>query len=222
MQETNGPLCCTQCGKNISGLSRFCDHCGTPVRPMVQQPVQPQATHPRAVRSSNTTHTAVIVFLVVVALFVVVIFVIAPKGADIGSSQPKTDYPETGVSDEYCKNFPFDEKCPNHKQYKSPNLAHQPDQLHPDGDSTLGCLQMVRKSGETDESFTYVRGTVKNICGRDFSYVEVSFKLLDRDGNVVGTAIANQTNLKNGETWKFQAMGTPAAHHDRFEGVSAY
>jgi hypothetical protein len=81
---------------------------------------------------------------------------------------------------------------------------------------------MVRKKGEFDESFTYVSGTVKNTCGRDFSYVEVSFKLIDHDGNVVGTAVANQTNLKDGETWKFQAMGTPAAHRTRFEGVSAY
>lgn len=122
----------------------------------------------------------------------------------------------------YCKNFPFNDKCPNHEQYKGPSLAHQPDQLHPDRASALACLQMARKKGEIDESFTYVNGTVKNTCGRDFSYVEVSFKLIDHDGNVVGTAVANQTNLKDGETWKFQAIGTPAAHRDRFEGLSAY
>jgi len=87
-----------------------------------------------------------------------------------------------------------------------------------DNHGKLGTL-LISKG---NKSFTYVSGTVKNTCGRDFSYVEVSFKLIDHDGNVVGTAVANQTNLKDGETWKFQAMGTPAAHHDRFEGVSAY
>lgn len=210
MSETNEPLYCTQCGKNIPGSSQFCDQCGTPVRPIVQQPAQPQAA-----RSSKAVQIAVVA--VVAFLFCcLALFALVQWSAQGGATNNASNDPA------YCKNFPFDDKCPNHEQYKSPGVAHQPDKLRPDGDSTLGCLQMVRKKGEVDESFTYVSGTVKNTCGRDFSYVEVSFKLIDHDGNVVGTAVANQTNLKDGETWKFQAMGTPAAHHDRFEGVSAY
>ncbi|MGA7291936.1 MAG: FxLYD domain-containing protein [Terriglobales bacterium] len=81
---------------------------------------------------------------------------------------------------------------------------------------------MVRKRAVVDDFGTTITGTIKNDCGRDFSYVQVTFKLFDRSDNVVGTALANQANLKNGETWKFEATGTPAAHHDRLDEISAY
>lgn len=186
------------------------------MKPVVQPSAQPQPAPPTIPRKSRTVQIAAITIAAFLS-FCFLLFALAQWSAQGGGAA-------NNASDvaAYCKNFPFDDKCPNHEQYKSPSLAHQPDQLDSDGDSTLGCLQMVRKNGEVDGSFTYVRGTVKNTCGRDFSYVEVSFELLDHEGNVVGTAIANQTNLRNGETWKFQAMGTPAAHHDRYEGVSAY
>ncbi len=177
---------------------------------MAEQSVPPQTD-----RRSKGAQIAVVV--IVAFLFSgLVVFAIVQWSAQGGAANTASD------DAAYCKNFPFDDKCPNHEQYKGPSLAHQPDQLHPDRASALACLQMARKKGEIDESFTYVNGTVKNTCGRDFSYVEVSFKLIDHDGNVVGTAVANQTNLKDGETWKFQAIGTPAAHRDRFEGLSAY
>ena len=73
-----------------------------------------------------------------------------------------------------------------------------------------------------DEFGTTITGTLRNNCGKDFSYIEVTFKLFDRAGNVVGTALANQTNLKAGETWRFKAFGTPAARHDRLDEISAY
>lgn len=193
MHETNEPLYCTQCGKKIPGASLFCDQCGTPVSPIVQQPAQQLP----AARRSKAVQIGVIAFVAFI-FSCLVLFALVQWSAQGGGA---------GNANEDAK---------------TPTVARQPDQLQPDIDSTLACLKMVRKGGEIDESFTYVTGTVKNTCGRDFSYVEVSFKLLDRDGNVVGTAVANQTNLKDGETWKFQAIGTPAAHRDRFERVSAY
>jgi hypothetical protein len=187
-------------------------------------PVQP-AAQLQAARSSNTTRFAVI--LAFVALFVVVLWVVAlsmqrtgteTSGATENSNQKAVQNP--GVDATYCKNFPFDEKCPNPK--KLPSIAHQPDQSHSGDDPSSLCLEMVRKSGDVDEFGTTITGTVRNNCGKDFSYVEVTFKLFDRAGNVVGTALANQTNLKAGETWKFKAFGTPAAHHDRFDEIRAY
>jgi len=123
----------------------------------------------------------------------------------------------------FCKNFPFDEKCPNHDQYKASGIVHQPDQLHPDADSTSVCLERGKRSSEVDEYdiATTITGTVKNNCGRDFSYVEIDFKLFDHKGNVVGTAMANQTNLKAGETWKYKAVGVPA-YSNRFDSVTVY
>jgi hypothetical protein len=218
MHETNRPLLCTQCGKSNPGSSLFCDQCGSPVRLTVQPVAQQQAA-----KSFNAAHSAAIVFLVVVALFVVVVFVIAPKGADTVSSKPNTTNNSTLDLAEYCKNFAFDEQCPNHDQYRTSPIAHPaPDQLHAGEDPSSVCLEMVRNRGEVDEFGTTVTGTVRNNCGKDFSYVQVTFKLFDRSGNVVGTALANQNDLKAGETWKFKAFGTPAAHHDTFLSITAY
>lgn len=85
------------------------------------------------------------------------------------------------------------------------------------------CLERGKRNSEVDEYevATTITGTVKNNCGRDFSYVEIGFKLFDHKGNVVGTAIANQTNLKAGETWKYKAVGEPA-HSNRFDSITAY
>ena len=85
------------------------------------------------------------------------------------------------------------------------------------------CLERGKRSSEVDEYevATTITGTVKNNCGKDFSYVEIQFKLFDHKGNVVGTAMANQTNLKAGETWKYKAVGEPA-YSNRFDSITAY
>src|SRR6266852_8892186 len=74
---------CTQCGKNISESSRFCDQCGKPVELTVQPVVQQQAAR----RASNSNRFAILVDAlnvdipwpqtVVVSLFVFVLCVIA-------------------------------------------------------------------------------------------------------------------------------------------------
>ena len=61
---------CTQCGKNISDSSQFCDQCGKPVELAVQPVVQQQAAR----RASKSNWFAV---LVVISLFVFVLCVIA-------------------------------------------------------------------------------------------------------------------------------------------------
>jgi predicted nucleic acid-binding Zn ribbon protein len=119
MQEANGRLHCTQCGKNISASSLFCDQCGSPVRVIVQPVAQPQAA-----RSSNTARPAEIVILGVGALLVVLVCIVGllSKGA---STDPATSNSKLNLAD-FCKNFPFDDKCPDHDQYKSRSMAHQP------------------------------------------------------------------------------------------------
>ena len=61
------------------------------------------------------------------------------------------------------------------------------------------------KMVEKDYS-TYIVGTIKNNSGIDKEYIEVSFTLYDADGNNIGTAWTNTNNLKDGGTWKFEAM----------------
>ena len=49
-------------------------------------------------------------------------------------------------------------------------------------------------------------GIIKNNSGSDKGYIQISFTLYDADGNNIGTALANTNNLKDGGTWKFEAI----------------
>ena len=53
---------------------------------------------------------------------------------------------------------------------------------------------------------TYISGVVKNNTSKKYSYVQITFALFDKDGNKVGTALANVNSLDAGETWKFEAI----------------
>ncbi len=84
------------------------------------------------------------------------------------------------------------------------------------------CLELVKKSGSYDEYSTTITGTIKNNCGRSFSYVQVTFKLTDDSGAVVGTAMANQSSLDAGETWKFKAHGFTPSKRYRLDEITAF
>jgi uncharacterized protein YdeI (YjbR/CyaY-like superfamily) len=60
---------------------------------------------------------------------------------------------------------------------------------------------------ETDQIATYLKGIVKNNSGKDCTYVQITFNLYDKDGNQIGTALANVNNLEKDGTWKFKALG---------------
>ena len=49
-------------------------------------------------------------------------------------------------------------------------------------------------------------GIIKNNSGSDKGYIQISFTLYDADGNNIGSTLANTNNLKNGGTWKFEAI----------------
>lgn len=49
-------------------------------------------------------------------------------------------------------------------------------------------------------------GILKNNTDTDKSYIQITFAVKDKDGNKLGTAMANINNLKAGETWKFEAI----------------
>ena len=50
-----------------------------------------------------------------------------------------------------------------------------------------------------------IKGTIKNISGRDYDYVQVEYVVYDASGNNIGTAIDNINNLAAGDTWSFSA-----------------
>ncbi len=59
---------------------------------------------------------------------------------------------------------------------------------------------------EKDEFQTYVTGILKNNTDKEKSYVQIVFSVNDKDGNKVGSALANVNNLEAGKTWKFKAV----------------
>jgi hypothetical protein len=93
--------------------------------------------------------------------------------------------------------------------------------------ASLSCLsvQTTNAYGHNplSDQIAGIMGTVGNSCGRPFSYVQVTYKLFDKTGNVVGTAMANQSNLGDGETWKFDAVGLcDSATHYKLDEVLAH
>ena len=55
--------------------------------------------------------------------------------------------------------------------------------------------------------YVTISGYAKNTSKKTMDYVSITFTLYDSSGNVVGTAIDNQSSLGAGETWVYSAMG---------------
>jgi hypothetical protein len=53
--------------------------------------------------------------------------------------------------------------------------------------------------------YGYIVGSIRNNTDHRYNYVQVSFSLYDRNGNRIGTALANTSGLGPGETWRFKA-----------------
>jgi len=85
------------------------------------------------------------------------------------------------------------------------------------------CLDFVSPpQGEVNEYSTRISGVIKNNCGRDFRFVQVSFKLYDSSGSAVGIAFTNLAGLAGGDAWKFQAQGFTPAVRFRFDQITAH
>lgn len=52
----------------------------------------------------------------------------------------------------------------------------------------------------------YIEGSIKNNTNQTYRYVEVTFLLYDADGNQLGTATTNVTDIEPNAIWKFKAM----------------
>ena len=50
-----------------------------------------------------------------------------------------------------------------------------------------------------------ITGVLTNNTDAEKSYISVEYVLYDADGNQIGTALANTSNLKAGGTWKYEA-----------------
>lgn len=70
-----------------------------------------------------------------------------------------------------------------------------------DGDFAL--LELDSQRGEF--GVLMVTGAVKNLSKRNKGYVQVEINLLDDNGDIVGSTLANVNNLAGGKTWRFKA-----------------
>ena len=84
------------------------------------------------------------------------------------------------------------------------------------------CLTLVSHKFTAEEYSESITGTIKNNCDRRFGYVQITFKLYDEHDNVIGTALANQSSLDAGETWKFKAHCFVSPRKFALDGITAY
>jgi hypothetical protein len=68
-----------------------------------------------------------------------------------------------------------------------------------------GKLELLESKSESSEYSRSIVGKVINNSSKNYGYVQITFKLYDKAGNVVGSTMANMNNLAPGETWKFNA-----------------
>lgn len=107
---------------------------------------------------------------------------------------------------------------------RHPTSASAPDETnHPTrSNNPRVCLVLLESHGTVNEYSTTIAGSIKNDCGRKFRYVQVTFKLFNVNGDVVGTALANQNDLDPGETWEFKAHGFTKSHVFRLSEITGF
>lgn len=60
---------------------------------------------------------------------------------------------------------------------------------------------------EEDKTY-YVTGYLKNTTEKEYDFIDISYRLYDKDGNILGDAAAYLDNLGSKKTWKFKAIYT--------------
>ena len=66
---------------------------------------------------------------------------------------------------------------------------------------------------------TYIQGEIKNNTDKEYSYVQVTFNLYDKDGSQLGTAVDNINYLEPNATWKYKAIGLVTEKVDSYKFV---
>jgi len=88
-----------------------------------------------------------------------------------------------------------------------------------DTESTVTTTDNTQEAKEVKEDFIFIEepqlvhenysdkivGVIQNNKGYDLEYIDIEFTLYDVEGNNIGTAYANGSNVKAGTNWKFEA-----------------
>ncbi|UZX16529.1 FxLYD domain-containing protein [Thermus sp. PS18] len=90
-------------------------------------------------------------------------------------------------------------------QTTQPANPTQPSQSKP-APEKRPALELLEASSNVDQyGARYVVGKIRNNTKRTYSYVQVEINLYDKNGNQVGSTLANVNNLEPGAVWSFKA-----------------
>jgi len=68
-------------------------------------------------------------------------------------------------------------------------------------------LQLVSKKGLLTKEGVVIQGKVKNNTDRDYHFVEISFKLFDKENKELAVVRSTTDSLEAGRTWYFEVKG---------------
>lgn len=71
--------------------------------------------------------------------------------------------------------------------------------------------------GSWDGYSIHITGKVKNNSNKNLNFVQVRFSLYDEQGNMVGSALANEFNLDANGVWSFDAIGISQTPVDSYK-----
>lgn len=70
-----------------------------------------------------------------------------------------------------------------------------------------GPFDVSNEKGSTSYGFTTITGKVRNNSGSNCDLFSISYKLLNRSGEIVGQAADTISNFGPGQVWSFKAIG---------------
>lgn len=176
---------CNNCGKEINPQSAFCDQCGAPVNAAPQQPAQQnttlcQAEQPRQEKKMNGCLLAFIIFMAVVLVGGIAVLI----GGYFISKKVMAELP--AITEEW------------QKIAAAAEIESAKNMILVGGDAGLAI--------KNEKYSSYLEGKLKNESQESYSYVSVSFSLYDAQGNKIGVALDNTSDIGPGETWAFEAL----------------
>jgi hypothetical protein len=68
-------------------------------------------------------------------------------------------------------------------------------------------LQLVSKKGLLTKEGVVIQGKVKNNTDKDYHFVEISFKLFDKENKELAVVRSTTDSLEAGRTWYFEVKG---------------
>jgi hypothetical protein len=92
----------------------------------------------------------------------------------------------------------------------------QPDAAKPN----LEVLDKIQCGGS--DTMTTVSGRIRNNTQKRYSYVQVSYSLLNGAREKVGTAFANTSSLEPGQVWRFEASGFVDAKTCKLDTITGF